>query len=116
MPYTRLVRGAILGAFAIAPTARAQSSTTCRPAPVEAPPCPVGALTLADAVALALKQGLSAEASRDVLAQARARDRAFNARLMPQVSLDGTSANYNHAISGILQPTGETRFLPQSQS
>jgi outer membrane protein TolC len=116
MSHSRLVRGAILGAFAIVPTARAQSSTTCRPAPVEAPPCPIGALTLTNAVALALKQGLSAEASRDVLAQARARDRAFNARLMPQFSLDGTSANYNHAISGILQPTGETRFLPQSQS
>lgn len=112
----RLARGVALAVLGLAPRARAQSSTTCRPAPIEAPPCPGGALTLADAVALALKQGLSAEASRDVLAQARARDRAFNARLMPQVSLDGTSANYNHAISGILQPTGETRFLPQSQS
>jgi outer membrane protein TolC len=73
-------------------------------------------LTLTDAVALAQKQGLSAEASRDVLASARARDRAFNARLMPQVSIGGQAANFNHAIIPVLQPTGETQFVSQSQN
>jgi outer membrane protein len=75
-----------------------------------------GALTLTDAVALAQKQGLSAEASRDVLATARARDRAFNARLMPQVSVGGMAANYNHSIIGVLQENGSTQFVSQSQN
>src|SRR5947209_15045068 len=77
--------------------------------------CP-GALTLMDAVALAQKQGVSAEASRQSLAAARARDRAFNARLMPQVSIGGIAANYNHAIIPVLQPNGETQFVSQSQN
>jgi len=80
-----------------------------------AAPCP-GALTLADAVALAQKQGVSAEASREALAAARARDRAFNARLLPQISIGGVAANYNHAIIPVLQPTGETQFVSQSQN
>jgi outer membrane protein TolC len=79
-------------------------------------PCPIGALTLADAVALAQKQGLTAEASRQTLAAARARDRAFTARLMPQVSLGGMAANYNHSIIPVVQPTGETQFVSQSQN
>jgi outer membrane protein TolC len=78
--------------------------------------CHGTALTLTEAVALAQKQGLSAEASRDALAAARARDRAFNARLLPQVSIGGMAANYNHSIVPVLQPTGETQFRPQSQN
>ena len=79
-------------------------------------PCPAAALTLADAVALAQKKGLSAEASREALASARARDHAFNARLMPQVSVGGMAANYNHSIIPVVQPTGETQFVSQSQN
>jgi outer membrane protein TolC len=71
---------------------------------------------LADAVALAQKQGVSAEASRQSLVAARARDKAFNARLMPQVAISGIAANYNHAIIPVLQPTGETQFVSQSQN
>ena len=73
-------------------------------------------MTLADAVGLAQKQGLSAAASREALAEARANDRAFNARLLPQVSLGGMAANYNHAIVPVLQPSGATEFRPQSQN
>src|SRR5438094_8283495 len=88
---------------------------TCRP---EGPACrlPATALTLADAVVLAQKQGLSAEASRQTLVAARARDKAFNARLLPQVSIGGLAANYNHAIIPVLQPNGETQFVSQSQN
>src|SRR5207244_2139634 len=76
----------------------------------------VGPLTLANAVDLAQRQGLSAKASRDALAEARARNDAFNARLRPQVSLSGQAANYNHAIVPITQENGSTAFRPQSQN
>ena len=113
----RLVGGACVLASCVA-TASAQQSP-CPPqagaVPQAGAPC-AGALTLTDAVALAQKQGLSAEASREALAAARARDRAFNARLLPQISLAGTPANYNHGIVPVLQPTGETQFRPQSQN
>jgi outer membrane protein len=109
----RLVSGALFLMFIVA-TAHAQQP--CRPERSEvATPCTPGTLTLTEAVALAQKQGVSAEASRQTLAAARARDRAFDARLMPQVALDGAAANYNHGISAVIQPTGETRFVSASQ-
>lgn len=96
-------------------TASAQQST-CHPELTVGSGCGRAGLTLANAVAIAQKQGLSAEASRDALAVSRAQDRAFNARLLPQVSIGGTVANYNHAIIGVTQPTGETQFVSQSQN
>ena len=90
---------------------------TCHPERSEAAGlCRSGALTLAAAVLLAQKQGLNAKASRDALATARARDRAFGARLLPQVSIGGMAANYNHSIIPVVQPTGETQFVSQSQN
>lgn len=73
------------------------------------------ALTVEDAVALAQRQGLGsaiADAQRDA---ARQRDRAFNARLLPQVSLGGTLPDYNRAIIPVLQPDGSTVFAAQQQ-
>jgi outer membrane protein TolC len=78
--------------------------------------CRSAALALADAVALAQKQGLNAQSAREALAAARASDRAFNARLLPQVSVGGMAANYNHSIIPVVQPTGETQFVSQSQN
>ena len=113
----RLASGGLLLIACRAATIPAQQSTLpCRPERSEGPACRSGALTLADAVSLAQKQGVSAEASREALAAARARDRAFGARLLPQVSIGGMAANYNHAIVPVLQPTGETQFRPQSQN
>jgi outer membrane protein len=111
----RLASGALSLVLFGASSARAQQPV-CPERSEGSAACQAGALTLTDAVALAQKQGLSAEASRQTLNAARARDRAFNARLMPQVSLGGVAANYNHAIIPVLQPTGETHFVSQSQN
>jgi outer membrane protein TolC len=114
----RFARGALPLALSviIASPVRAQQPT-CHPEPNEASAvCRSGALTLTDAVALAQSRGLSAEASREGLAAARARDRAFNARLLPQVSIGGTAANYNHSIIPVLQGNGATQFVSQSQN
>jgi outer membrane protein TolC len=78
--------------------------------------CPVGPLTLANAVDIAQRQGLSAEASRDALVEERARNAAFNARLMPQVKLSSQAANYNHGFIPVTQGNGATEFRPQSQN
>jgi len=114
----RYARGVLPLAFAalLAAPSLAQQTAPCHPERSEGTACGGGALTLADAVALAQRQGLSAEASRNALAAARARDKAFNARLMPQVSIAGDAANYNHAIIPVVQPTGETHFVSQSQN
>ncbi|HKW46637.1 MAG TPA: TolC family protein [Gemmatimonadaceae bacterium] len=102
LPITRLV-------------AQQPVSAPCPPGRIVASACPVGALTLADAVAMAQERGLSAEASRNALVAARARNAAFNARLLPQLSVGGTAVNYNHAI--VSQPdSGTTKFFSQSQN
>ena len=87
----------------------------CPPGAIVASGCPAGALTLAEAVAIAQQKGLSAEASRDALMASRARNAAFNARLLPQLSVGGTAVNYNHAIIAALD-SGKTQFFSQSQN
>src|SRR5512138_3343337 len=77
---------------------------------------PASPLTLQDAITLAAKQGPAASAARSALDEARARDRAFNARLLPQIQLQGDVANYNHAVVPVFLQTGETVFAPQSQN
>ena len=47
-------------------------------------------MTLQQAIEIAQKQGLQARAVLDTRDAARWRDRAFSARLMPQLSLTGT--------------------------
>src|SRR5690349_11124569 len=73
-------------------------------------------LTLPDAIALAAKQGPAASAARSALNEARARDRAFSARLLPQIQLQGDLANYNHSVVPVFLQTGETVFAPQRQN
>src|SRR5439155_27370012 len=60
-------------------------------------------------------QGLAASAARFARDESRAHDRAFNARLLPQVSLQGDVANYRHAFVGVLTENG-TQFAPQTQN
>ncbi|HKO14643.1 MAG TPA: TolC family protein, partial [Gemmatimonadaceae bacterium] len=43
---------------------------------------------------------------------ARARDRAFGARLLPQLSLSGTMPLYDRSIIPVVQPDGTTLFTP----
>jgi outer membrane protein TolC len=116
---SRRARGALPLALsaALGGTARAQQAPPCQQLLSQASACPVvGPLTLTNAVAIAQRQGLSADASRSALIESRARHDAFSARLLPQVFLSGTPANYTHAIVPVLQPTGETQFKSQSQN
>jgi len=61
-------------------------------------------MTLQQVIALAQKQGLQARAVTDTRDAARWRDRAFNARLMPQLSLAGTLPDYQRQIIPVTQP------------
>jgi outer membrane protein TolC len=73
-------------------------------------------LTLQDAIGMAQRQGPAAQIARSQRDAARWRDRAFNARLLPQLFMRGTVANLNHGINAIPQPDGSTLFLGQSQN
>ncbi len=73
-------------------------------------------ITLAQAVAMAQRQGLPALASSSAREAARGRDRAFMARLLPQVSLVGNLPTYNRSIIPVLQPDGTTLFRSQQQT
>ncbi|MGE3527536.1 MAG: TolC family protein, partial [Gemmatimonadales bacterium] len=82
-------------------------------------PNPLGAqqkLTLQDAIALARKQSHQALAARDARDASRHRTGAFNARLLPQLSLSGTVPAYNRSIIQVVQPDGTTLFRPQQQT
>jgi len=112
----RRARGVVPLVLLGLPFTRIVAQQPCPPGKIVASACPTGALTLADAVATAQRRGLSADASRQSLVEARARNTAFAARLLPQVSIGGTAANYNHSIIPVVQPTGETQFVSQSQN
>jgi hypothetical protein len=73
-------------------------------------------MTLQQAIEIAQKQGLQARAVLDTREAARWRDRAFNARLMPQLSLTGTLPNYERAIVPVVQPDGSTQFKPRRET
>ena len=73
-------------------------------------------LTLQDAIAMAQQQGPLAQVARSTRDVARWRDRAFNARLLPQLFLRGDAANLNHGINPITLPDGSTQFIGQSQN
>ena len=72
-------------------------------------------LTLQEAIDHAQQRGFRAEAARNALESARWNERAFNARLKPQLSLTGEAPNINRAIITVVQPDGTTLFVPQSQ-
>ncbi len=73
-------------------------------------------MTLQQVIALAQKQGLQARMVTDTRDAARWRDRAFNARLMPQLSLAGDLPNYRRQIIPVTQPNGSTLFLPHRET
>lgn len=73
-------------------------------------------LTLSEAIEIGQRQGLTAAASRDTRDAARWRDRAFTARLFPQLSLNGSVVNLDRSIRPVVQPTGETQFLRLGQN
>jgi outer membrane protein len=73
-------------------------------------------ITLREAIALAQRQSHQARAARAAHEAARYRDRAFRARLLPQLSLSGTVPQYNRSIIPVLQPDGTTLFRSQQQT
>jgi len=77
----------------------------------QAPP-----LTLQDAIAMAQRQGPSAEIARDNRDAARSRNDAFNAGLLPQVTLSGNAADLNRGINPLTLPDGSTQFVSQAQN
>lgn len=73
-------------------------------------------ITLRQAIEMAQRQGPQARAAFAQREAARQRDRAFNARLLPQLSIGGVVPQYNRAISGVPQPDGTTLYTPLNQT
>jgi outer membrane protein TolC len=73
-------------------------------------------LTLQDAISMAQRQGPLAQIARSTRDAARSRDHAFNARLLPQVSINGNAASLERGINPITQPDGSVLFLSQAQN
>src|SRR5690349_6504156 len=73
--------------------------------------------SLRQAVGMAQTQGYQAQAGAATRDAARARDRAFGARLVPQISLSqqATSYNFLRNIQPVIQPDGSTLFVPVEQ-
>jgi outer membrane protein TolC len=65
-------------------------------------------LTLQQAIEMAQRNGLQARAALGTRDAARGRDRAFDARLLPQFSLSGNLPVYQRSIIGVIQEDGST--------
>ena len=74
------------------------------------------ALTLQQAIERAQRESFAARAAESSRDAARERDRAFSARLLPQISLGGDLPIYNRSIIPVLQPDGSTVFRSQNQT
>jgi outer membrane protein TolC len=73
---------------------------------------PRDSITLPQAIEIAQRQGLQAAAASATRDAARQRDRAFGARYLPQMSLNGTLPAYNKSFTGVIQPDGSTIYHP----
>jgi outer membrane protein TolC len=73
-------------------------------------------ITLEEAIQMAQQQGLQARAARASLDAARHTEAAFNATLLPQLSLSGNLPRYNRSIIPVIQPDGSTQFRPLTQT
>ncbi len=73
-------------------------------------------LTLQQAIEQAQRNGLAARAAEGVRDAARGRDRAFDARMLPQFSLGGNLPNYQRSIVGVIQPDGSTIYRPLQET
>jgi outer membrane protein TolC len=72
-------------------------------------------LTLHDAVALAQRQGFAASAAASARDAEIWRNRAFTARRLPQLSLEGLLPDYNRRITPVFRPDGTTAFVTQRE-
>jgi len=91
----------------------APAAMRCQQPPMQAP---TQVITLQQAIAMAQSQGPLARAATAQREAARQRDKAFNARLMPQISLAGSVPTYQRAITPVLQPDGTTLYTPLQQT
>lgn len=73
------------------------------------------AMTVQDAIALALKQGPGARSVSKTREAADWRNRAFNASRKPQLSLRSDLPIYRREIVSVVQPDGSQLFLAQEQ-
>ncbi|MGQ0713115.1 MAG: TolC family protein [Gemmatimonadaceae bacterium] len=73
-------------------------------------------LTLEEAIALALRQGLAAKAAASARDAERWRDRAFPPRRLPQLSLEGVVPAINRGITPVFRPDGTTAFVTQRET
>lgn len=72
-------------------------------------------LTLDQAIALAQQQGLAAKAAASTRDAERWRDRAFGARRLPQLALEGVVPSINRGIAPVFRPDGTTAFVTQRE-
>lgn len=94
---------------------RARALLAC----VVLPLTPVAAqstFTLQQAIDRSQRESFGARAAESSRESARQRERGFNARLLPQVSLDGDLPVYNRSIIPVVQPNGSTDFKSQQQN
>jgi outer membrane protein TolC len=75
-----------------------------------------GGLSLQQAIDRAQRESFGARAAISTRDAARQRDRAFDARLLPQLSVGGDLPIYNRSIIPVLQPDGSTLFRAQQQN
>jgi outer membrane protein TolC len=73
-------------------------------------------ITLQQAIEMAQRQSPQARMAISAREGSRQRNRAFNARLLPQISLNGNVPSYNRSIVGVLQPDGTQVFTPLQQT
>ena len=73
-------------------------------------------VTLREAIAMAQRNSHPAAAATSARDAARARERAFSASLLPQLSLGGNMPLYNRAIVPVQQPDGSYEFRAQQQN
>ena len=79
---------------------------------------PAGAqqrITLHEAVQVAQRQGYAAQAARSAREAAQWSERAFESRLLPQLTLAGQLPDVNRRIIPVVRPDGSTVFVEQSQ-
>lgn len=72
--------------------------------------------TLQQAIERSQRESYGARAAESTRESARQRERSFNARLLPQVSLQSDLPIYNRSIIPVLQPDGSTLFRAQQQN
>jgi outer membrane protein TolC len=70
-------------------------------------------VTLREAIAMAQQRSHLAAAAASARDAARSRDRAFDAALLPQLSLGGNVPVYNRSIIPVVQPDGSSQFRSQ---